>query len=943
MTAPGIGNLYSGRGWSTNKWLEENSDWPRDKCIHGGGSDTPGLNKDAPSRDTVVGDGTISNAHEKARDYAQLASEAFIHEVFRAIRLQVPDANAAICALIGRSGSAVCKKIQDSPVTTISGFNPPTEGYIGKKFLAAVTGTLSPNLSVRLGTVDCRTVTEQTSGRLDVECMPYANGIFDLTVRAGSGEVLRADKITIYAAKIETLPASANLFDRVKFTITNFAATIYTAILNVFDALGSLLEKSGESVKATATVKDGVSVSVVEGEYVLGASGPLRISAELFSVPASGASASLGKTNAVTVDVRPGVVTSITPLMATAGKTNRFDVYGDNLGSDLGFKLEGCENTKPVEIPGELTTHQAFVCTFPTETVPGKKNGAVGLKDGTPFDKALKAFSVDVSAPPAPTAPLVFYDAFDGSALDMSKWTIEPPNPNGGGVPATYTVAGGFLNVNVPGGSCGSCGVTDGSGFRPNVAPLAGDFEMVISAQELERISRDGTRPLSNVQLVLRDGSYQLGIFVNGDARNNTGAAGHVIYMYSLTPSGQDFVGTRELTVGQYNAYQLRIRRVGTQSYLAYKLDGDTNWTEVAVRQSMPASLAYTPRIWIASGDGGGTRANSSFKAKLDFVTIVGTGGTAASNADALYEPFDGPAINNAKWSNSPGSSASYSISSGLINVGGRTSFDTKGKVVFSGSKVVVEYRAGGTETSVLLVDADAPTANAIHVSNTMYRSWGLFIHASGAFALTGGNVLAEGAYVVSNGRIDVGIKFYRLALEGTKVTLERGVDANSITETLTGAVSTTTTGRRFYLQFGTGTPPYAPGVFDWISVKASNAAVMTSFYVPASANPGIDFVNPFASKSASCAVTATGTWNNGPTLDYGPDGAQGVCGAGCMFPNAPSLALILARSNGSYQVVGSSKTVALSAGERVAFWNNDGTSSYSDNQGSVQATATCE
>jgi len=933
------------RGYFTTLWIENAiSDgwnagevgspqfWPVGKCIHGGEPGTPGLNKDEPDRDRDVGAGL----HQKARELAQQASEAYVNEVFRAIRLQVPDADAAICALIGKSGSAACKAASAS-TGEILGFEAQTEAYVGQKFSATVTGeSLPPNLSVRLGTVDCRTVRLQTVSRLDVECTPYATSYsnaskdFDLSVRLGTGEIARTQKLKVFAAQIDSSPVNPSMFEKVMLWIADTSGAIKRVAWSFFETLGQIfLEK-----------KDGTAV-----DKIFETSGGKSVEVEIFgqndvkvdSIPFS-------------LNVNEVRVDSVSPLTATIGTEVRFDVIGINLASGLNFQLDDCANIRQLD-NYEGTSRHAFTCTFPVGTQPGMKQGSIGPVGSSvansPFaeySKALKSFSVDVSAPPAPAAPLVFFDNFDGASLDLSKWTIEPPNPNGGGIPATYSVAGSFLNVNVPGGSCGNCGVSDGSGFKPNVAPLTGDFEMVISAQELERISRDGTRPLSNIQLVLRDGNYQLGIYVNGDARNNTGAAGHVIYMYSLTPTGQDVVGTRELTVGQYNAYQLRIRRVGTLSYLAYKLDGDINWTEVAVRQSMPANLAYTPRIWIASGDGGGTRVNSSFKARLDFVSINGAGGSAASNADVLYEPFDGPALNNTKWSNSSGSSASYSFASGIINLGGRTSLDTKGKVVFSGAKIVVEYRAGGTEASVLLVDADTATpANAIMASNTMYRNWGLDIQAGGAFALTGGNVLAEGGYVVTNGRIDTAIKFYRLTLEGTKVTLERGVDANSITETLTGTMSTTTAGRRFYLQFGTGTPPYAPGAFDWISVKASNATVITGFYVPASANPGIDFVNPYASKPASCAVTATGIWNNGPTPDYGPNGAPGVCGAGCTFPNAPSLALILARGNGSYEVVGSSKTVALSAGERVAFWNNDGTTAYFDNRGGVQTTVSCQ
>jgi hypothetical protein len=124
-----------------------------------------------------------------------------------------------------------------------------------------------------------------------------------------------------------------------------------------------------------------------------------------------------------------------------------------------------------------------------------------------------------------------FNDDFSGTSLDLNKWEVRTATTAccGDGVPATYSVSGGYLNIAVPGGSCGYCGVGDGSSFSPKVAPLEGDFEVYVSFQELSRTSRDGTGPMNIVALDLANGATNAGIYVVGDVLNNSGTRGHNI------------------------------------------------------------------------------------------------------------------------------------------------------------------------------------------------------------------------------------------------------------------------------------------------------------------------------------------------------------------------------------------------------------------------------
>jgi hypothetical protein len=80
---------------------------------------------------------------------------------------------------------------------------------------------------------------------------------------------------------------------------------------------------------------------------------------------------------------------------------------------------------------------------------------------------------------------VTFADEFTDSTLDTSRWTVTTSSAPccGTGNPTAYSESGGFLNITNPGGSCGSCGVPDGSTFAPTVSPLAGDFEVYMSFQ----------------------------------------------------------------------------------------------------------------------------------------------------------------------------------------------------------------------------------------------------------------------------------------------------------------------------------------------------------------------------------------------------------------------------------------------------------------------------
>lgn len=212
------------------------------------------------------------------------------------------------------------------------------------------------------------------------------------------------------------------------------------------------------------------------------------------------------------------------------------------------------------------------------------------------------------------TVPLVrsFVEEFDGTTLDSTKWRVVAADARGRA--AVWSVGGGSLTAEVPGGSCGACGTTDGSSFSPRMAAFGGDFEMVLSVGELFRSQLGGYRDHSGLRLFY--GSTWIGLLGNHS---------HVMPGYAYGT----YVGHRVIAYGSDGAVcflddsfnlaslytmDLRVRRAGSASAVGYRLQGTTNWVE----RSCPLPTTGALEIDLISGDGGGTSQNGRVGLRLD-------------------------------------------------------------------------------------------------------------------------------------------------------------------------------------------------------------------------------------------------------------------------------------------------------------------------------------
>jgi pimeloyl-ACP methyl ester carboxylesterase len=181
--------------------------------------------------------------------------------------------------------------------------------------------------------------------------------------------------------------------------------------------------------------------------------------------------------------------------------------------------------------------------------------------------------------------------------------------------------------------------------------------------------------------------------------------------------------------------------------------------------------------------------------------------------SQSFIDNFDGTSLQPAYWT-AQGAGAT-TVVDGWASFACFARANTKDKVTFSGTKIVIEagligigHAPWGRDTMIALTDV-ANVVNSIQAGDTTYKGDGLYAYGGGIFNLAqSGNGISTSAY-----------KEFRLTLDGTALTLERGDTLANITETVTRTLATSIVGKTFYLTIGTGGPDYCPGKFDWVKI----------------------------------------------------------------------------------------------------------------------------
>ncbi|MGB0385047.1 MAG: LodA/GoxA family CTQ-dependent oxidase [Ardenticatenaceae bacterium] len=104
-------------------------------------------------------------------------------------------------------------------------------------------------------------------------------------------------------------------------------------------------------------------------------------------------------------------------------------------------------------------------------------------------------------------------------------------------------------------------------------------------------------------------------------------------------------------------------------------------------------------------------------------------------------------------------------------------------------------------------------------------------------------------------------------------------------------------------------------------------------FFVDSSEENGTIFTND-QQNEVSVTFTASGTWNTGSKIDYGPEGKVGTKNKNAAYPNNTLYALLAVNSNNEVVGEGASVSLSLEANESVRFVLND--THYPNNRGQL-------
>lgn len=188
---------------------------------------------------------------------------------------------------------------------------------------------------------------------------------------------------------------------------------------------------------------------------------------------------------------------------------------------------------------------------------------------------------------------------------------------------------------------------------------------------------------------------------------------------------------------------------------------------------------------------------------------------TASVPEPALFDQFDGTALDTSKW-RATGPVNAVAIAGGFSQFAASGRIDTQGKVVFSGNKIVIEARmagqGGSRDTSIGFTDADS--GDLVYSGDTNYFSRGFFAVQAVPIILRTPQRATDGSAfnVLALGGSTNQFMEYRWTFDGDKITIERGTTLSSITQNATRTLGRSIVGRKYYLSIGTAGPNYSPG-----------------------------------------------------------------------------------------------------------------------------------
>jgi pimeloyl-ACP methyl ester carboxylesterase len=417
------------------------------------------------------------------------------------------------------------------------------------------------------------------------------------------------------------------------------------------------------------------------------------------------------------------------------------------------------------------------------------------------------AFKFTVSAATTPSTDVQLQDNFNGSELDASIWNIKGTTNCGG-----HQVSGGSLTFY--GGS-----YADTKGKK-----VFSGRKIVVQARMAGRGGNRDTK-FALVDVETDD------LIMFGDT-NYSATAAPGVYLLGAGAYATDKRGLDSST-NQFRDYRMTVQ--GTRVLLEW---GDANAGNMKTRSfDLPKTTAGRSFYLLIS-----TGASDCFYSPGTFESISVK--TDALLVDHIEDDFDAEVLNLDQWSSvgygyevAPANTSltgSYTLGSGVIDLGYAGGIATLGKKHFKGHKIVVEARVartGSGEFPIMLVRQDN-FADRLVVSDTPYCNAGFLGGVSGRFEFLQKQPNCEGSlqsgFLLGQPAAVGQWMEYRMTIEGDKFTMERGPTLANITQSATATLNEAIDPYEFFLYFRTGSSGgYYGAKFDWIRVKTSDASGM--------------------------------------------------------------------------------------------------------------------
>jgi xanthosine utilization system XapX-like protein len=282
------------------------------------------------------------------------------------------------------SGSPFTVSVASAPVVPkVTSISPSSATVNEAKVFTVYGSNLPSTIKLSLQNANCGSTYDITSSSAKISCTPQSSGSKQMYVaKQSGGDAISGSPFTVSVASAPVVPkvtsispSSATVNEAKVFTVygSNLPSTIKLSLQNA--NCGSTYDITSSSAKISCTPQSSGSKQM----YVAKQSGGDAISGSPFTV------------SILELEEKLGVISGVSPDVATKGKEKQFTIVGSNLPNTIKLSIEDCDNEKTNWISKDKVF---FTCT-PQKS--GSKKLYARSKDGGSILTNSGTYKIQVS------------------------------------------------------------------------------------------------------------------------------------------------------------------------------------------------------------------------------------------------------------------------------------------------------------------------------------------------------------------------------------------------------------------------------------------------------------------------------------------------------------------------------------------------------------------